>query len=186
MSQHAMLVDESRCIACMSCAVACKQENGLQTGDWWLRVWRREHLKDHLVRYYYSQSCRHCADPVCQVVCPVGAIQRGEDGLVIQNDEKCLGCHVCVTACPHGGMKIMTNGKVGKCTLCSHRLERGEEPACVAVCPVNSRIYGKREKLLREASKRMIELKAKGISTYLEGEDKDQTAVMYLLVDKES
>ncbi|MCO1604630.1 hypothetical protein [Desulfosporosinus nitroreducens] len=52
MSQHAMLVDESRCIECKSCTVACKQENGLQTGDWWLRVWRREQLKDHLVRYY--------------------------------------------------------------------------------------------------------------------------------------
>ncbi|MCO1604631.1 4Fe-4S dicluster domain-containing protein [Desulfosporosinus nitroreducens] len=55
-------------------------------------------------------------------MCPVGAIQRGEDGIVIQDHEKCLGCHVCVPACPHSGMKIMTNGKVGKCTLCSHRL----------------------------------------------------------------
>lgn len=186
MSQHAMLVDVSRCIECKSCIVACKQENGLQTGDWWLKLWRREHLKDHLVRYYYTQSCRHCADPVCQVVCPVGAIQCGEDGQAIQDDEKCIGCHVCVTACPHGGVKIMTNGKVGKCTFCSHRLEKGKEPACVSVCPVNSRVYGKREELLREASKRMAELKARGMHVYLEGADKEQTAVMYLLVDTEN
>ena len=52
MSQHAMLVDVTRCIECKSCVVACKQENGLQTGDWWLRVWQREQLKGHLVRYY--------------------------------------------------------------------------------------------------------------------------------------
>lgn len=186
MSQHAMLVDVSRCIECKSCTVACKQENGLQTGDWWLRVWRREHLKDHLVRYYNTQSCRHCADPVCQAMCPVGAIQRGENGLVIQDDEKCIGCRVCVTTCPHSAMKIMTNGKVGKCALCSHRLARGEEPACVTICPVKSRVYGEREELLREANKRMVELRAKGMRVHLEGADKDQAAVMYLLVDAES
>ncbi|AET65862.1 Fe-S-cluster-containing hydrogenase subunit [Desulfosporosinus orientis DSM 765] len=186
MNQHAMLVDVSRCIECKSCIVACKQENGLQTGDWWLRVWRKEQLKDHLVRYYNTQSCRHCVDPVCQAVCPVGSIQRGEDGRVIQDDAKCLGCHVCVTSCPHHGMKIMTNGKVGKCTLCSHRLARGKEPACAGVCPTNSRIYGGREELLREASKRMEELRMKGMHVHLEGGDKDQTMVMYLFVDTES
>jgi len=116
----------------------------------------------------------------------VGAIQSGEDGLVIQNDEKYIGCHVCVTACPHSGMKIMTNGKVGKCTFCSHRLERGKEPACVTVCPVNSRVYGEREELLHEASKRMAELRAKGMRVHLEGADKEPTSVMYLLVDTEN
>ncbi len=182
MNQPAMLVDESRCIACKSCTVACKQENGLKTGDWWLRVRRKEQLKDHLVRYYDTQSCRHCADPVCQAVCPVGAIQRGEDGLVIQDDTKCLGCHVCVTSCPHNAMRIMTNGKVGKCTLCSHRLAVGKEPACVSVCPVNSRVYGEREELLREANKRLAELRTKSMRVHLEGTEKEQTVVMYLLV----
>jgi Fe-S-cluster-containing dehydrogenase component len=82
-------------------------------------------------------------------------------------------------------MKIMTNGKVGKCTLCSHRLARGEEPACVTICPVKSRVYGEREELLREASNRLEELRAKGMRAHLEGADKEQTAVMYLLVDTE-
>ncbi len=186
MNLHAMLVDVSRCIECKSCTVACKQDNGLQMGDWWLNIRRREDLKTNLVRYYQTQSCRHCVDPVCQVVCPVGAIERGKDGLVIQDDQKCLGCHVCVTTCPHRGMKIMTNGKVGKCTFCRHRLERGQEPACVTVCPVNSRVYGEREEILREASKRMEELRAKGMRVHLEGEDIEQTAVMYLIVDVES
>lgn len=186
MSQQTMLIDQSRCIGCKSCIVACKQENSLQTGDWWVRIWRKERLNDHLVRVYDTQSCRHCVDPVCQFVCPVGAISRGEDGLVIQDNEKCLGCHVCVTACPHNGMKIMTNGKVGKCTLCKHRLENGKEPACVSVCPVNSRVYGEREGLVFEASKRMEQLRAKGMHVHLDGVDKDQTAVIYLIVDTKS
>jgi Fe-S-cluster-containing dehydrogenase component len=116
----------------------------------------------------------------------MGAIQLGENGLVIQDDKKCIGCHVCVTACPHSGMKIMTNGKVGKCTLCSHRLERGEEPACVTICPVNSRVYGEREELHREANKRMAELRAKGIRVHLDGAHNEQTTVMYLIVDTEN
>lgn len=68
----------------------------------------------------------------------------------------------------------------------SHRLERGKEPSCVTVCPVNSRVYGEREELLREASKRMAELRAKGMRVHLERADKEQTAVMYLLVDTEN
>ncbi|MCO1604632.1 hypothetical protein [Desulfosporosinus nitroreducens] len=62
-------------------------------------------------------------------------------------------------------------------------LERIKEPACVTVCPVNSRVYGEREELLREANKRVAELRVKGMRVNLEGADKDQTAVMYLLVD---
>lgn len=186
MSWQAMLVDESRCIGCKSCAVACKQENGLRTGDWWLRVWQRERLKDYMVRSYNTQSCRHCVDPVCQAVCPVGAVYGGEDGLVIQDDAKCLGCHVCVTTCPHNGMKVMSNGMVGKCTLCGHRLKMGKEPACASVCPVKSRVYGEREEILQEVNRRVSELRNKGLIVHLEGANEDQTTVIYLLVDKNS
>lgn len=180
MSQVAMLVDVSRCIACKSCTVACMQENGLQSNSW-LRVRLRELLKDHLVRYYNPESCRHCSDPICLAVCPVGAIRHGEDGLVILDVERCIGCQVCVVACPYNGMKIMTNGKVGKCSFCSHLLQRGKEPACVTVCPVDARVFGEREVLIREAGLRMANLTSKGISIHLEGAEKELTTVLYLV-----
>ncbi|SHI42541.1 4Fe-4S dicluster domain-containing protein [Desulfosporosinus lacus] len=180
MSQLAMLVDGSRCIACKSCSVACMQENGLQSNSW-LRVRRRELLTDHLVRYYNPQSCRHCADPICLSVCPVGAIKRGDDGFVIHDVECCIGCQVCVTACSYSGIKIMTNGKVGKCSFCSHLLQQGKEPACVTVCPVDARVFGEREELIREAGLRMTNLASRGISVHLEGTEKELTNVLYLL-----
>lgn len=181
MSQYAMLVDVSRCIACKSCTVACNQENGLRDGNSWLMVRRKELLADHFVRYYNPQSCRHCSDPICLSVCPVGAIECSEDGLVIHNIEICIGCQVCVVACPHSGMRIMANGKVGKCSLCSQLLERGKEPACVSVCPVNARVFGEREDLIREAEHRMISLTSSGISVHLEGAEKELATVLYLL-----
>ena len=181
MSQFAMLVDVSRCIACKSCTIACMQENGLQSGNSWLQVRLRELLTDHLVRYYNPQSCRHCSDPICLAVCPVGAIRLGEDGLVIHDPERCIGCQVCVTNCPHNGLRIMTNGKVGKCTFCSHLLQRGKEPACVSVCPVNARIFGEFEDINREASLRVEELIASGVNVHLEGTGKDHAKVLYLI-----
>jgi len=181
-SQYAMIVDVSRCIGCNSCIVACKQENGITKGSGWLQVWRKELFRNHLNRYYNPQSCRHCAEPDCVAVCPVGAIHRSEDGLVIHNVERCIGCQVCVATCPHGGMKIMSNGKVGKCSLCNHLLQRGKEPACVSVCPVDARVFGEREVLIREAGLHMTNLISKGISVHLEGaEEKEQTMVLYLV-----
>ncbi|KGK81247.1 hydrogenase [Desulfosporosinus sp. HMP52] len=179
MSQFAMLVDVSRCIACKSCSVACMQENCLHSSSW-IRVRGRELLTDHLIKYYNPQSCRHCADPICLAVCPMGAIQRGNDGLVIHDIERCIGCQVCVDACPYSGMKIMTNGKVGKCSFCSHLLEINKEPACVSVCPVEARIFGEREFLIREAGLRIKNLLSRGIKAHLEGADKESTTVLYL------
>lgn len=181
MSQFAILVDVSRCIACKSCTVACMQENGLQSNSW-LTVRLRELLTDHLVRYYNPQSCRHCSDPICLAVCPVGAIQRDEDGLVTHDVQRCIGCQVCVAACPYSGMKIIPNGKVGKCSFCKHLLQRGKEPACVTVCPVDARIFGEREVLIREAEQRMIDLKSSDINVHLEGATKEPATVLYLLI----
>ncbi|AET68994.1 Fe-S-cluster-containing hydrogenase subunit [Desulfosporosinus orientis DSM 765] len=182
MNQYAMLVDVSRCIGCKSCTVACMQENGLQSGNSWLSVKPRELLTDYLVRYNIPQSCRHCADPICVAVCPVGAIKPEENGLVSHDVEKCIGCQVCAAACPHSGIKIMTNGKVGKCSFCSHLLQRGEEPACVAVCPVDARVFGEREVLIREAAARKEELISRGTEVYLRGTGKESTTVLYLLI----
>ncbi len=179
MGQIAMLVDVSRCIACKSCTVACMQENGLQSNSW-VRVRLKERLTEHVVRYYNPQSCRHCSDPICLAACPVGAIQHGEDGLVIHDVDRCIGCQVCVTACPYSGMKIMSNGKVGKCSFCSHLLQRNTEPACVSVCPVDARIFGEREVLIREAGLRIRNLTSKGMKTHLEGIENELTTVLYL------
>ncbi|MDA8227996.1 MAG: 4Fe-4S dicluster domain-containing protein [Desulfitobacterium hafniense] len=181
MSNQSMLIDLTSCIGCKACAVACKQENGLAAGNTFLKVWLKEYLKDKVVKYYVHQACHHCNAPRCQAACPVGAIERREDGVVVQDEDKCIGCQVCVTVCPYGGAKIMANGKAGKCSFCKHRLKSGVPSACVTVCPTQARIMGGREEIVREAERRKAELLGKGCSTRLEGINDIQTKVIYLL-----
>lgn len=185
-SRVGMLVDVSRCIGCNSCTVACRQENALQGSDGWLKVWRRERLGTQLIRYDYSQSCRHCADPQCLQACPTGAIAYGAGGVVRHHEEKCIGCQVCVMVCPYGGVKVMTNGKTGKCSLCAHRLAKGEEPACTAVCPTGARTFGEREALVREAGERLDALRRQGLRGRLEGngdlEGKGGHKILFLML----
>lgn len=181
MSGYAMLVDASRCIGCEACAVACKQEYRLAAGNFRLKVWAKEVMTERVVKYNYSQSCRHCYEPQCQTACPVGAIERGKDGLVLQNETKCMGCQICVTVCPHGGAKIMVNGKAGKCSFCDHRLRSGLMPACVVICPTRSRSFAPREEIIREAKQRLAALNSQGLSFRLEGIEGKQTTVIYIL-----
>lgn len=180
MSEKTMLIDVTRCIGCKACAVACKQENGLAAGSTRLKVWPIEYLTNQVVKYYNHQSCRHCYEPRCQNACPVGAIERREDGVVLQDESKCMGCQVCVTVCPYGGARIMVNGKAGKCSLCEHRLQSGLPPACVTVCPTQARMMAGREEIIREAKQRKAELGEKGSGLRLEGIECNQTAVIYI------
>lgn len=157
MKEKTMLIDSSNCIGCKACVVACKQENGFSVGNNLLKIHQKEHLNDHLIKYYEHHSCLHCDEPECVAACPVGAITKNADGIVQYNEYKCIGCHACVTVCPHIGVRIMTNGLVGKCNLCKDRLESDLAPACVIVCPTKARMYDSKEVILQIAAKRQKE-----------------------------
>jgi Fe-S-cluster-containing dehydrogenase component len=76
-------------------------------------------------------------------ICPVGAIsKREEDGIVIVDRDKCIGCHSCETACPYGAPQYGLDGKMQKCNLCVDRIAEGKDPACVAVCPGEALAFG--------------------------------------------
>ncbi|MBI4659085.1 MAG: 4Fe-4S dicluster domain-containing protein [Verrucomicrobia bacterium] len=87
-------------------------------------------------REFISLACNHCDQPACLKSCPVGAItKRAADGVVLFDQDKCIGCRYCVFACPYGAPRIDTDtGKVSKCTMCVHRLDVGLRPACEATC----------------------------------------------------
>lgn len=168
----AISVDTKRCIGCNSCAVACKIENNLPNGIWWNRVatvggknvdapkGTYPDLKMHNV----TISCQHCENPACVKVCPVGATYKDEEsGIVRQDYDKCIGCRMCMAACPYTGVRSFNweepqyhlDFKVGspdvaehqkhtveKCTLCNHRLAKGLKPACVEACSPRARKFG--------------------------------------------
>lgn len=124
--------DMTRCIGCRACQVACKDKNRLGVGTLYRGV------KSYTVgtfpdvkTYSYSASCNHCEDPICMKNCPVGAIEKAEDGTVIQDQEKCIGCRMCVMSCPYGHPKYFPEkGVSGKCDGC-YGIRANGRPACV-------------------------------------------------------
>jgi molybdopterin-containing oxidoreductase family iron-sulfur binding subunit len=170
--RYGMVIDTKRCIGCHGCTIACKVENNVPDDTKWNRI-----LTDggdtidtpsgvfpHLTMSYIPLNCQHCENPACTRACPVGATYKDEEtGLVHQDYSKCIGCRMCITACPYTGVRSFNweeprysvdfpvgdaavpahqKHTVEKCIFCEHRVARGEEPACIEICPGLARFFG--------------------------------------------
>ena len=152
-----MLVDLERCReGCTACLSACRAENNVAYhGDarWdvhWIRKARlRGHDDDRGTGRTILLMCNHCDQPPCAQVCPVQATYKRHDGIVIVDHHRCIGCRYCMIACPYNARFFnfkesedwpnkdfprRSHGVAEACTLCAHRLERGQRPACVEAC----------------------------------------------------
>jgi tetrathionate reductase subunit B len=160
------LVDVSKCIGCGSCVRACERENDVPKHFY--RTWiERYHVSrtgelfvdspdgghdgfdpltlgaDVTKAFFVPKLCNHCKNTPCVQLCPVGASFVSPDGLVLVDEERCIGCSYCVQACPYGSRFIHPETHTAsKCTLCYHRLVRGETTACVQNCPTGARMLG--------------------------------------------
>ena len=155
-TQIGISFDVNRCVQCHACEVACKSANDVEPGVKWRRVvsvWGGEYPK--VTNKPLSLACRHCGDPPCRSACPEGAIfKRAEDGVVLVDRDKCIGCHTCFDACPFGIPQYGQDGRMQKCHLCLNRISQGHEPACVATCPAEALYFGTREELTKMAATR--------------------------------
>ena len=143
MSQKGFLLDQKYCIGCQTCQAACRARHGLTPG-----VYPRQATSSQIQVKgpFISLACNHCTKPACMAVCPTGALQKREDGIVVHDADVCIGCYSCVEACPYGApQKNDQNNRMVKCDLCAARLDQGEEPACVAACPVKVLTVGEVE-----------------------------------------
>ncbi|MHB1417773.1 MAG: 4Fe-4S dicluster domain-containing protein [Chloroflexota bacterium] len=137
--RRVFLFDQDGCIGCRACQMACKDLHDLPVGVNWRWVETREFgTFPRVTVLHLSLSCNHCGKPSCLVACPTGAIsRREEDGLVLIDEALCGGCLECIDACPYGAIQYdERTGRVGKCDLCADLTAQGEEPACVAACPM--------------------------------------------------
>ncbi len=140
--KYAMVIDTFRCFDCKACMIACKVENKVPEGRW--RNWVR-HSGGPIGRRTQFQpgQCMQCDEPSCVAACPVGATYKQENGLVVIDPHKCVGCGNCVTACPYGARyRHPVLHIADKCDFCEHRIKRGQLPACVDTCPTKARIFG--------------------------------------------
>ena len=179
--QWTYVVDTAACIGCGLCVVACKEENHVPEEAEYTRTWIERHVittdgqlhvdspeagmhgfpfdstdptaagKPVDEAYFVPRLCMQCANSPCTSVCPVGATYKAEDGVILVDARRCIGCGYCVVACPYGARYLVpaaeqapndTPGIADKCTWCYHRISRNLEPACVEVCPVGARKFG--------------------------------------------
>ncbi|NIL99785.1 MAG: 4Fe-4S dicluster domain-containing protein [Acidobacteria bacterium] len=165
---YAMGIQVDRCIGCGLCVQACKTENDVPQEPYFFRTWV-EHYEIHddgsatvespeggihgfppgdddrdvLRSFFVPKLCNQCDNPPCVQVCPVGATFKTEDGVVLVDQDYCIGCRYCIQACPYGARYLDPRTKTAdKCTFCYHRITKGLLPACVEVCPTQARVFG--------------------------------------------
>ncbi len=157
MKQLGFYIDVSACSGCKTCQVACKDKHDLAPGVRWRRVYEVEGggweklgnaWKQDLCSYHVSMACNHCEHPVCLLACPNKAIIKNEDGVVLINSRRCMGCRYCEWTCPYGALQFDPVNKVmTKCTLCHDYIANGKAPVCVSACPMRVIEYGELETL---------------------------------------
>ena len=186
--RYAMAIDIEACAGCHACTVACKSNNNLPAGVLYNHVITEggDYLDtasgtypENLTKKHYPVNCQHCSKPACVAVCPTGATYQRDDGIVAINQDDCIGCGSCITACPYDVRMLIEEepayvvdfslgdwdapkhvaNTVEKCTFCTHRLDRGDKPACMELCPGRARYWGDLDDPNSE------------INTFLEGKD---------------
>jgi molybdopterin-containing oxidoreductase family iron-sulfur binding subunit len=182
--KHGLVIDVGACIGCRRCMWGCKEENNTpdSISPLWIETFQfdsevdltghpsMEELKAGATtsyttsptegHWYMPVACFHCDNAPCVKVCPTGATYKDKDGLVLMDYDKCVGCRLCVVACPYSARRfnwykpqgypekmnelvpLRPMGVVEKCTMCVHRIRRGLKPRCVEVCPVQARHFG--------------------------------------------
>jgi len=159
-----MVIDLSRCKSVKACQSACNHAHELNPGDNWIKIYPMQDA-EHTAPYWEPTTCMHCDEPPCVKVCPVDATFKREDGIVLIDSDRCIGCRFCMAACPYstrvfnwGEPEIpkevaaqpysfetsipQKKGTVGKCDFCADKTRKGELPHCVSACPNGVFFFG--------------------------------------------
>ena len=158
MARYGMLINTKKCIGCYACRVACQRQNNLLPTEDFIRY------EEHEVGTYPNVrvetvplQCMHCEDAPCEAVCPTHATYTTDSGVVLVDEEKCIGCKYCMAACPYQVRYQVETGEVQKCTFCHHRTGVGLLPACVGTCVGYARTFGDLNDPESDISKRLAE-----------------------------
>lgn len=182
MTRLAIAINLDRCVGCHTCALSCKMQNNVPEGMLWNRVLTEDcdvvdgalGTYPNVTRTFLPVACQHCQNAACQRVCPTGATYKDDKGRVEIDYDKCIGCRMCMGACPYTGVRsfnweephhavdfatgdanISAHQKhvVEKCTFCYQRTSQGQTPACMELCPGRARHWGDLDDPNSEVSK---------------------------------
>ena len=175
----AMIQDNTRCIGCRACMVACKSWNDrpaditdffagegyqnprdLDANNYTLITFNEIVTGSQPDWVFGRQLCMHCDQPACASACPTTALAKTPLGPVVFDEWRCIGCRACMQACPFLIPKYDYENfapKIHKCTFCADRLEVGLDPACAKVCPTGAISFGDRDEMVAEAKRRIAE-----------------------------
>ena len=156
MTRLAIAINLDRCVGCHTCALSCKMQNNVPEGMLWNRVLTEDcdvvdgalGTYPNVTRTFLPVACQHCQNAACQRVCPTGATYKDDKGRVEIDYDKCIGCRMCMAACPYNARTFNWNdpvratgasygdarvperarGVMEKCTLCKERTDEGDEP----------------------------------------------------------
>lgn len=166
LKQWVMVIDLAKCDGCRHCQEACDAYHYIPENQEWIKIYRNRH-EDGQGAYWFPRPCMQCDNPPCVKVCPVGATYKREDGIVIIDQDRCIGCRFCIPSCPYSARyfnwgepqhypgelsrpySIEYNyphrkGVTAKCIFCPANLREGKLPACVANCPMDALLFGDR------------------------------------------
>jgi Fe-S-cluster-containing dehydrogenase component len=196
--RYAMGVQIEKCIGCGKCVEACKIENDVPMEPYYFRTWVERYIiyadgevsvdspnggiegfppverdKEILRTFFVPKLCNHCENPPCVQVCPVGATFKSQDGVVLVDEDYCIGCRYCIQACPYGARFLdPRTHTAGKCTFCYHRITEGLLPACVEVCPTQARIFGELDKMSTPLNRMMRQSNIQVLKAHMNTEPK--------------
>ena len=195
---YAMGVQIEKCIGCGKCVEACKIENDVPQEPYYFRTWVERYIiyadgevsvdspnggiegfppvengKQILRTFFVPKLCNHCENPPCVQVCPVGATFKSQDGVILVDEDYCIGCRYCIQACPYGARFLDPRTHTAdKCTFCYHRITKGLLPACVEICPTQARIFGELDKLSTPLNRMMRQSNIQVLKAHMNTEPK--------------
>lgn len=168
MSIPSIYINPEKCTGCRSCEIACAVEHSTSKdifGAIFEKPKPKPRIKVVAANFFnVPMRCQHCEEAPCMEVCPTGAITKNEEGFVVINPNKCIGCLMCIMACPFGHPTYEPEYKIVlKCDFCIERMRQKKEPACVEACPTKALRFGTLEELLDEIRKDRAEQLISGL-----------------------
>ena len=159
-----MVIDLSRCKNLKKCQSACNHAHFVHDAQNWIKVYPMQD-GEHEAPYWQPTTCMHCDEPPCVKVCPVDATFKRQDGIVLIDSDRCIGCRFCMAGCPYSTRVFnwekpdlpeeissqhyscetsipQKKGTVGKCDFCPDMVRKGELPHCVSACPNGVFFFG--------------------------------------------